>query len=318
MTPKLTTVLLTALAGLTAAALRAQDATSTAAPAPAGVATSAGAQGDGGAAVLRKDADEFVAAFNRGDAAAVAAHWMEDGDYVDEDGHVTAGRAAIEKLYAQFFQEHAGVAMTVAIDAVRMPSPAVAIEKGRVTLDPEPEGAPGATHYTAIHVNVDGKWLMATVRDTRTQSPSNYAALEPLAWLVGSWQADGPTATAEVTCRWVANKSFLQRSFRVRIGDEVATSGEQIIGWNPLTGGIQSWIFSSDGGMAVGTWAQTEAGWTVESVGATAEGAPTHALTTMTPLGADAIAWQSTSRSIAGAALPDTDEVVLRRMPKTP
>src|SRR5262245_59077238 len=60
------------------------------------------ASDDGGAAAaaIRQAAAEFVAAFDRGDAAAVAAHWLEDGEYVDESGRVFSGRAAIEAEYA--------------------------------------------------------------------------------------------------------------------------------------------------------------------------------------------------------------------------
>ena len=71
-------------------------------PAPAAVESGADAE-------IRRAADEFVAAFNRGDAKAVAAHWTADGEYVDEAGRVFAGREAIEKEYAAFFQEHPGV-----------------------------------------------------------------------------------------------------------------------------------------------------------------------------------------------------------------
>src|SRR6516162_3655959 len=45
----------------------------------------------------------FIAAFNRGDAKAVAAFWTEDATYVDQVGHEYKGRPAIEKLYEEVF-----------------------------------------------------------------------------------------------------------------------------------------------------------------------------------------------------------------------
>ena len=43
-------------------------------------------------------AREFVAAFDRGDARAVAGFWTPEGDYVDQVGRHFKGQAAIEKL----------------------------------------------------------------------------------------------------------------------------------------------------------------------------------------------------------------------------
>src|SRR5947209_15576383 len=48
-------------------------------------------------------AQEFIKAFNKGDAKAVASFWTEDGDYVDQLGHQYKGREALEKLYAKVF-----------------------------------------------------------------------------------------------------------------------------------------------------------------------------------------------------------------------
>src|SRR4051794_29148112 len=58
-------------------------------------------------------AKDFVAAFNKGDARAVAAFWVPDGDYIDEGGRVTKGRAALEKLYEKQFAAQKGARLTV-------------------------------------------------------------------------------------------------------------------------------------------------------------------------------------------------------------
>ena len=46
---------------------------------------------------------EFIAAFNKGDAKAVAAFWTPDATYVDQVGREYKGREAIEKLYEKVF-----------------------------------------------------------------------------------------------------------------------------------------------------------------------------------------------------------------------
>jgi uncharacterized protein (TIGR02246 family) len=43
----------------------------------------------------------YLAAFNGRDAASLAALFTEDGLFVDPAGHVTAGRAAIEAMFAR-------------------------------------------------------------------------------------------------------------------------------------------------------------------------------------------------------------------------
>jgi hypothetical protein len=78
------------------------------------------------------------------------------------------------------------------IDSLRMLSDVTAIEDGRTTVDPPFAGAPAFGKYTAVHVNVNGNWLMATVRDSRIEIPSNFGSLADLDWLIGTWTAEAP------------------------------------------------------------------------------------------------------------------------------
>ncbi len=263
---------------------------------------------------IRQTSQMFIAAFNKADAKAVAALWTATGEYVDDAGRVFAGRDAIEQEYARFFKEHPGHKIKLVIDSLKLLSDAAAMEDGRALLDPEPAGAPAISKYTAVHVKVDGKWLMSSVRDRHVPTPSAYRHLEDFEWLIGSWSAEEYGAKTEVTCRWIANKSFVERSFRVTKNGQVTAAGVQIIGWNPQTGAPQSWLFASDGGHTMGKWTPREKGWVIESQGMTADATHTTAVTTFTKLDDDAFAWQSLSRTVGGVPLPDSDEIVLRRV----
>src|SRR5581483_10055844 len=53
-------------------------------------------------AALLKNAESFVAAFEKGDAKARAAHWTPQGDYTNQAGHKLTGREAIEKAFTNF------------------------------------------------------------------------------------------------------------------------------------------------------------------------------------------------------------------------
>src|SRR5215471_6126836 len=51
---------------------------------------------------------DFIAAFNKGDARAVAAFWTPDATYVDQAGREYKGREAIQQLYEKVFAARKG------------------------------------------------------------------------------------------------------------------------------------------------------------------------------------------------------------------
>ena len=81
-------------------------------------------------------------AFDRGDAAAIAALWTVDGEYLDGTGTRFVGRDAIERQYARFFAEHPGAKIEIKIDAIRPIGADAAIEDGHASLLPRQPGAP--------------------------------------------------------------------------------------------------------------------------------------------------------------------------------
>ena len=67
---------------------------------------------------IRQSARAFAEAFDSGNAAAVAALWTDDGEYIV--GQTTVkGRPTIERLYAEFFRAHPGARMEVRVDSIR-------------------------------------------------------------------------------------------------------------------------------------------------------------------------------------------------------
>src|SRR5262245_11728789 len=57
-------------------------------------------------AAIQAASREFAAAFNKGDAKAVAALWTEQGECYDAAGEPILGRAAIEQAFAEFFKDN--------------------------------------------------------------------------------------------------------------------------------------------------------------------------------------------------------------------
>ena len=237
----------------------------------------------------------------------------KNGEYIDEAGRTFTGRAAIAGEYAAFFKAQPKTKIHLAIDSLKQLSDAAAIEEGRAVLDPAPAGAPAFSKYLVVHVKVGDQWLMSTVRDARVETPSSYRNVADLEWLIGNWSAEEHGEKVASTCRWIGNKSFVERRYTVTRPDGIATTGLQVIGWNPEGGHVQSWNFSGDGGYAIGVWSPTADGWQAEVRGVTSDGTPTSATNILRKLSDEAYVWQSVNRTVGGQSVPDTDEVIHKR-----
>jgi uncharacterized protein (TIGR02246 family) len=262
---------------------------------------------------IRAGSEAFVAAFNEQDAKAIAAMWTEDGEYVDESGRRFAGRQAIETAYARFFADNPDAEMEITIDALRLVGRNVALEEGRAVVEPAAAAAAGVSRYTAVHAKVDGQWLMAAVRDRRLQAPAAVRSAADLDWLIGAWKAEEHGVQIESVSRWVADGCFIERRYTTTELDGTKTTGVQLIGWNPQGGHVQSWDFSPDGGHAIGVWTPTDGGWRARVRGVTGAGLPTEAVNWLIRLDDNAYVWQSLRRYLGDVALPDTDQVVIKR-----
>jgi uncharacterized protein (TIGR02246 family) len=266
-------------------------------------------------AAIRAGSEAFVTAFGKADAQTLAALWVEDGEYVDETGRVFAGRDAIREIYAQFFAENPHAQIHIQIDSLRQLSPDAVIEDGRAVVALGPAGPASSSGYTAVHVKKDGQWLMASVRDLPSETALARQNAADLRWLVGTWVAEEQGVKTESICNWVADKSFLERKHTTTRPDGTTISGVQLIGWNPLGRHVQSWNFTSDGGFSVGIWTPIDGGWRANVSGTTGDGVPTAAVNILRRLDDNAYAWQSVQRFLGDAALPDTDEIVIKRQP---
>jgi uncharacterized protein (TIGR02246 family) len=263
--------------------------------------------------VLRQTAQQFQAAFNQGNAEQVAALWTKDGEYVDAAEHATRGREAIQNLYAEFFKNNPGVKIRVKIDSLRLLSDSAAIEDGVATLDPAPPGAPATGQYSVVHVKEDGKWKMATVRDRHIEAPTTYHHLAELEWLIGDWQAEEHGVKLEMKCRWLGNKSFIKRTSTVTKPDGSTSSTVQIIGYHPETQHIQSWTFG-DSGHSVEQWAAENGGWAIASESWLHDGGRGSAVNYLMPLDHNAFTWQSAARIANGIRLPNSNEILIKRV----
>ena len=261
-------------------------------------------------AEIRECAKIFATEFNSADAKAIAAQWTEDGEYTNEAGISFNGRDAIEQEYANFFKQYPGVKIKIDIEEIKMLSDNSAIEEGTATLG---EFAPVECRYVLIHVKKDGKWLIASARDLRVEAKSNFARFSELEKLIGTWSHETSLGKIETTYRWIANKKFIERDFSVSIDGKITMSGTQIIGWEPSSEQITSWLFDSTGGNGIAIWSPTEKGWMIQSSGVTSNGTATAATNFWNFSDDDTLVWKSTNRIMGNESLAETAELTLKR-----
>ncbi len=270
-------------------------------------------------AAIRETGVTFAKAYNAGDAAAVAAHFTPDAEYVDEEGNLFQGRKEIEEALADYFEENPDSQLEVTVDSIRFVSAGVAIEDGSTTVVHSEGGLSDESFYTAIHVLVDGEWLTASSREHAPKNERQHSTqLEQLDWLLGDWVDEDDDAVVEFSCQLVDNGNFLLRHFVVKIAGEEAQSGTQRIGWDPVTGKLRTWIFDSDGGYGEGTWRRDGENWVLKTTGVTADGQSVSGTSIYTLVNDHLMTWQGVDHEIAGESCEDSEVITIVRKPPTP
>jgi uncharacterized protein (TIGR02246 family) len=266
-------------------------------------------------AEITKTAEAFVDAFHKGDAKAVAAFWMPDGDYVDEHGRILKGRKAIEDAYAEVFANNKGLKLRIDVASIRFAGPDVALEDGTSAVLWGSGNAPKRARYNNVLLKKDGKWLLASVREAAYTDPTNYEFLRKLDWVIGEWMDDvtnGPSG--HITFEWGPGQNFIMSTRTMEYSDASLDNGMQMIGWDPATKQIHSWSFEADGGHGESAWSKDGSKWVVKTKATLADGSAVTATNIITPVDDDTIKWQSKERTAGGKPVSDSKEVTMKRV----
>src|SRR5262245_10480401 len=111
-----------------------------------------------------KRAQEFLEAFEKGDAKAVAGFWTPEGDFIDPSGRKYKGRAAIQKMYEKVFAAQKGAKLTVHVNSIRPIGTDVILEDGTTEVSTPEGGPPSVSAFSAVLVKKDGEWYFESVR----------------------------------------------------------------------------------------------------------------------------------------------------------
>ncbi len=271
---------------------------------------------DGAAAMLA----DYVAAFNAGDAEKLAGFWAEDAVWSDsETGEQTVGREAISQRFSEFFESNPDAKLAGQADRVRDITADVATIDGAASLY-LPGETPLVSKFAAVAVKVDGAWRLSKVDECSVPTPTSAReALKDLEFLLGRWVDDSSgDVTVETNCRWGAGESFLVRSYIIASGDDEMRQGTQVIGYDPLTNGIRSWNFDSDGSFGEGSWTRDGDVWIGRLTQTLANGSLAAATQIIERDGEDALNVRMIGREVDGEPAPSGPAVRVTRAADQP
>jgi uncharacterized protein (TIGR02246 family) len=255
--------------------------------------------------------------FNRGDAKALAGLWTPDGCFVGPQGERIVGRDKIEAAFQRFFAAHRKCQLQVGVVDMRLVTSDVVAVDAAPKMTPVPGGLEGEPHSTILLVLRDGRWLIDSLRETVVGVPSHYGRLKDLGWMVGDWvgaAASSSGVSIHSTCDWTANGSFLIRKFSLG-GKDGVMGGTEVVGWDPRTHRVRSWIFESDGGFGESEWTREGNRWTIKYKGVLADGSDVSATQVLTHVDSNTQTLESSERTVNGQRRPDLAKVTIKSRP---
>lgn len=252
---------------------------------------------------VRAASEAYRAALARGDAAAIRQAWKADGDVVDGWGNTLSAA----DIAAACGERETGAAPVfhVGETTLRMIAADVVVEDGSVDVVLPGRTVPLEGRFSAIWVRDGQTWKLAGVRESERPTASTPDMLEDLDWMVGQWSLVGDgdagkpaagTPAMEMSVRWDAARMFLVREARLTpAGDDGSPAVElqQRIGWDPLTGRIRSWSFSTDGSRGEATWFRDGDSWVVRGTAVLPDGTQTSSVNIYTYDGKDRCVWRT-------------------------
>jgi uncharacterized protein (TIGR02246 family) len=260
----------------------------------------------------------YEAAFDKGDAKAIADFFTEDAEFTSDNGRTVSGRAAIQEMSRASFLSNKGSKLAIDTGSVRLLAPGVIVQKGSTSVTSKDGETSGMT-FTAVLVQKDGKWKYSEIVETPQAEITPRERLSELTWLVGDWQEVDKSSGLTIRSKfdWARGGNFLTRNVTVKRGEEVTVEGWQIIGWDPLQEQIRSWTFDSEGGWSLGIWVRDGKRWLMREEGVSADGDRTSADNTITQVGEDRLTWESFNRTLNGTPQPSLDKIEITRVKGT-
>jgi uncharacterized protein (TIGR02246 family) len=257
---------------------------------------------------ILKATEAYVQAFNLGNLDGVLAVWSDDAESIDENGKITKGKKALAEMYKNSFHENPGLKVQIKTSSLQVIKNDIALQDGNAVLSfsaGQTENCP----FTAVWMKQDGRWLLQRVRDLPSQSEgalqASKAGLQDLGWLIGQWTNEDKGQKTTLVGRWMKGHKFLVLNYAVHTKGEEILSLTQIVGQDPLTAKLHSWVFDSRGGLGEGSWSRNNETWTAAVAGFTSDGLHCSGTNVWSRVDDNTFTFQSLDREIDGQRLPD-------------
>lgn len=268
-------------------------------------------------ALIRREMEATVKAFNAADADGMAALFMEKGELVDENGNVYTGRAEIAAVFKAFFAKFPKAALAMDVTSVRSIGDSLAVEEGIRQITAEEGAVAAQVRYVVLRDKVGDKWPIASYREFADDpAPTAQEMLESLSFLVGDWVDESPEGRTAISYRWSEEGNYLLGDYVLSVGGQAASKSTQRIGWDPVEGVIRSWTFDSDGGFSQGEWTPVDDGWVAKTEATMPDGSTASATVMLAFKDQDHFVVRSTDRIVGGGEEPDFELVIARKPPQ--
>jgi len=259
---------------------------------------------DGGVeADVRQAAAAYADAYNKRDYESLAAQWTQRAELVEGATRIV-GRDAIVASIKGWLERHPQAKLAVTVAAVEQVAGPLARVRGTLAFTERPGDAPQSSAFESLRVLEDGAWRLAESR----VAPNAAAALDDLAWLVGSWQATDAREGTTVEVKYekaVGGQALLGRT-KIVPRQGATVEAIDVIHADRATGQVRSWVFDSSGARGEGVFSADGTGFNRTFVGRPGSGSGRAAWTQVIVPGGDGrFTMQSIERSLDGRPLPD-------------
>ncbi len=278
---------------------------------PAGCAAEIGSEQDRRA--IEAAGNAYQSALEKGDAAAIAKLWMPDGDIVDGQGESITAKELVAQEEAAAKTGRTMPKVKLSETAIRFLSADVAIEDADAEVTIPGLSGKVRGHFTAGWIRSADGWKLSFLRESRLDPAGGRAKLSDLEPLVGTWK---PATTGDrairINARWNRDKTFLLRDMTIVADDKREIEVNQRIGIDPVSGGIHSWNFSSDGGHGEGIWTRDGDAWVAHTTAVSPDGTRTASFNVYSLEAGGRLRWRSFPTSLAASHAPPVDMVFVK------
>ena len=258
--------------------------------------------------------EAYVTSFNDKNAKQFSELWSTDAVYTDRtSGDQFVGRAAIEAEFDKVFARENVPALSVHTESLDFISPSVALARGTATATVT-DAEPIESGFSVVYVKRDGRWLIDHINeDVIAVVDARHEALNQLEFMIGQWICQNDGVTIESSSDWTENQAYISNTYKVSSGGQVQSSGLQIIGWDPTSKQICSWLFDSSGTFVSGIWTNRDEKWVVQSVATLSDGGRGSFTNVYRPQADGSYTWEKMNQVLDGQLLPNAAETIVQR-----